>query len=398
MNWDRVTEALEHAAVDYEKELEKTRASGVKRGGIADAVFPGAVLLVGRGGEVLYSKAVGARSLIPELTPMSEDVVFDVASLTKVIVTTALAMQLFDSGQLALDRRLSRIFQSFSSHGKESMTIGHLLTHTSGYPATIPFFRTIARANEAERTGMMASRGAVDFVINESFRWKLENVPGKVAKYSDIGFILLAHAVEVMAGGQYLEKLAVKKIFAPLKLHSTGFVELSKIKRRGLEAITSMIAPTIECSWRGHLLCGEVHDDNAWAMGGVAGHAGVFSTAADVHRFATEMIDCYHGRGSLVSQQTVRKFWTRDGTVSGSTWAYGWDTPSAQGSSSGHHFGEGSVGHLGFTGCSLWIDPERELDVVLLSNRIHPSIENQRIKDFRPKIHDLVMETLGYAK
>jgi CubicO group peptidase (beta-lactamase class C family) len=170
------------------------------------------------------------------------------------------------------------------------------------------------------------------------------------------------------------------------------------MKRRGLAPVTDMIAPTAECPWRERILCGEVHDDNAWAMGGVAGHAGLFSTARDVHAFATEMIDCYHGRGGLVSQDTVRKFWTLDNSIEGSSWALGWDTPSPEHSSSGRYFSRNSVGHLGFTGCSLWIDPDRELDVVLLSNRVHPNPENNLIREFRPLIHDLVMETLGLAE
>ena len=158
-----------------------------------------------------------------------------------------------------------------------------------------------------------------------------------------------------------------------------------------------MIAPTAECQWRGQILSGEVHDDNAWVMGGVAGHAGVFSTAEDVNLFATEMINCYHGRGNLVDRDVIREFWTRAGVDQKSSWALGWDTPSEQKSSSGQYFSENAVGHLGYTGCSLWIDHERELSVVLLSNRIHPTPDNGSIREFRPKIHDLVMETLGYS-
>jgi CubicO group peptidase (beta-lactamase class C family) len=256
----------------------------------------------------------------------------------------------------------------------------------------------ISKADEADRVGVMTSRVATDMVYHEIFRGKLDNLPGKVAKYSDVGFILLGHALEVLSGGQTLDRLAIQRIFSPLELTGTGFVELSKLKRGGLEPISEQIVPTVDCPWRRRILCGEVHDDNAWAMGGVAAHAGVFSNAIDIHTFATELIDCWHGRGDLVSKDVVRRFWQRDDTVPGSTWALGWDTPSEGESSSGHFFSNSSVGHLGFTGCSLWIDPEREVNVVLLSNRVHPNPDNILIKKFRPIIHDLVMSALGYGQ
>ena len=388
MEWSKVDEALAAAARPYD---ERALPAALK----TTCVFPGAVLLVGRGGDVLYHKAFGCRSLVPEMTPVSEDTVFDVASLTKVIVTTTLAMQLVDRGLLNIDRRLSHIFQTFGTHGKERMTVRHLLTHTSGYPATIPFYKQIARADSAERAGVMNSRGAVEEVYNEIFRAKIEHLPGKATKYSDVGFILLGDAIETISSST-LDKLAPKNIFRPLRLQSIGYIDLSLVRRRGYEPVTEMIAPTAKCPWRGKILCGEVHDDNAWAMGGVAAHAGVFSNAYDVHAFAAELIACWHGRGELVGQETVRRFWTRDGTDPASTWALGWDTPSPERSSSGRWFQEGSVGHLGYTGCSLWIDPKRELDVVLLTNRIHSSTDNRAIQAFRPLIHDLIMETLGF--
>ena len=352
------------------------------------------MLLVGHRGQIVYHKAAGCRSLVPALSPMHLDTVFDVSSLTKALITTTLTMQLVDKGQLGIDSRLSRIFQTFGTLGKERMSVRHLLTHCSGYPAVMPFHKLISRADKAERWGIMTSRGAVEMVYSEIFRAKLEHVPGKVCTYSDIGFILLGAILEVCSGGQTLDKLAIKNIFKPLGLKSSGFIDISKVKRRGLAPISDVIAPTLECPWRGKLLCGEVHDDNAWAMGGIAGHAGFFSTTTDVHQIAVELLNCYHGRSNLVSQETIKKFWARDGAVNGSTWALGWDTPSAENSSAGKHFSKSAVGHLGYTGCSIWIDPEKEIDVVLLSNRIHPNDQNLTIREFRPMIHDLVMEAL----
>ena len=386
-DWSRVDEAMQSAVRPYGGEGDSANTK-------KSFVFPGAVLLVGRGGEVVYRKAFGCRSVLPDPSPMHEGVVFDVASLTKVMVTTTLAMQLVDRGLLDVDRRLSRVFQTFSTHGKERMTIRHLLTHTSGYPATFPFYRHIAKVDRGERTGVMSSRSATEMVYNEIFRGKLENLPGKVTKYSDIGFILLGDALEVSSCST-LDKLAPKNIFQPLGLPSTGYIELAWLKRRGLEAVNDIFAPTSFCPWRNRILNGEVHDDNAWALGGVAAHAGVFSTIDDVHAFASHLTECWHGRDGIVNRDVLRRFWTRDGTDPKSSWALGWDTPSESRSSSGKYFSEGSVGHLSYTGCSLWIDPKREIDVVLLSNRIHPSVENNAIHVFRPLIHDLIMETMG---
>lgn len=382
MDWGPVEKALEEA---HYHEGRKSH------------VFPGAVLLVGQAGDILYKRAFGCRSIVPKVTPLSEDMVFDVASLTKPIVTTTLLMKLVERGQIEIDRKLSRIFQTFGSHGKEQMTIRHLLTHCSGYPDTLPFYRRIAKVDSAERAGIMTSRGAVEMILNEIFRARLEHLPGRVAKYSDIGFILLGAAIEVIYGGKFLDRLAAEQIFGPLEMRSSGFIDLSKVRRKGIETVNEIIVPTTDDNWRRKILLGEVFDPNAWVMGGVAGHAGLFSTAEDIHLFATEMLRCWKRQSDFIDPRVVEQFWARDKTVPGSSWALGWDTKSEARSSSGQFFSANSVGHLAYTGCSLWIDPERELDVILLSNRIHPSVDNKAIRDFRPKIHDLVMQTLGYA-
>ena len=395
MDWTKVDQAMNGACVPY---IEAAAGDPQHAGHRAQAdapVFPGAVLLVGRGGDIVYHRAFGSRSLVPEAAPMDQDIVFDVASLTKPVITTTLLMQLVDRGLLEVDRRISRVIQTLSTHGKEKITIRHLLNHSSGYAAYIPFYKQIAQAHFSNRTGIMASRGAVDSIYNEIFRMKLESLPGQVARYSDVGFILLGAVLETICGGMSVEKLATRDIFKPLGLSASGFINLTTMRSRGLSPDHSRIAATAECPWRKRIIWGEVHDDNAWCMGGVAAHAGLFSTASDLHTFATEMIDCWFGRGSLVSSDVVRQFWTRDETVPGSTWALGWDTPSSKNSSAGKYFPPRAVGHLGYTGCSMWIDPERELDIVLLTNRVHPSTENNQIREFRPLIHDLIMEALG---
>ncbi len=389
IDWSKVDEALNKAVISY----------GSREGfpaNIKSAVSPGAVLLVGQGGEVLYQKAFGYRSIQPNITVLKPEMIFDIASLTKALITTTITMQLVDKGDLALDSRLSRIFQTFTTHGKEAMNILHLLSHTSGFPATSPYYKTIARVDNSRRSGVLTGRTASEIIYNEIFRTKLENMSGKVCRYSDIGFMLLGYALEVVTGTS-LDKLAIKNVIKPLRLANTGYIDLASIKNKDAQPDFEIIVPTALCPWRGRVLCGEVHDDNAWAMGGVAAHAGIFSNAHDLHLFASAMIDSYYGRNDFISSETVRKFWTIAGLDPQSTWALGWDTPSKQGSSSGKYFSPTSVGHLGFTGCSIWIDPLRELDVILLTNRVHPSTDNNLIREFRPVIHDLVMDALGYA-
>ncbi|HXN85288.1 MAG TPA: serine hydrolase, partial [Candidatus Binataceae bacterium] len=163
---------------------------------------------------------------------------------------------------------------------------------------------------------------------------------------------------------------------------------------RKLKPVLEMFAATENCPSRKRLLIGEVDDDNAFAMGGVAGHAGLFAPVRDVDKIAAQLIACYQGRSDFVSQKIIREFWTRDSAVPGSTWALGWDTPSPGRSSSGHRFPATAVGHLGFTGTSIWIDPARKISIAILTNRVHPSRDNQAIREFRPAIHDLIMEAI----
>ncbi|HVO95258.1 MAG TPA: serine hydrolase, partial [Terriglobales bacterium] len=177
-------------------------------------------------------------------------------------------------------------------------------------------------------------------------------------------------------------------------LRSSGFVDLSQLRTRRLQPVEEMIAPTENCPWRKKILCGEVHDDNAYAMGGVAGHAGLFSSARDIHDFIVRLSRCRNDADSFLPSSLVREFLTKDSSISGSTCALGWDSPSPIHSASGTLFSANSVGHLGFTGCSIWCDLEKTAHVILLTNRVHPSRKNERIKDFRPHIHDLIMKTL----
>lgn len=364
------------------------------RDAVRDGVFPGAVLLVGQGGKVVYHRAFGNRSLEPTVTPMHEDTIFDVSSLTKPIATTTAFLLLVQERKLRFDDRVTRLFHNFGVHGKTHVTFRHLLAHTSGLPAWRPYYKDVLKVERGGRVNFLASHGAKDFVYDMIQREKPENPPGEVAVYSDLNFMLLGNAIESVTSLS-LDRYCHDRIFRPLGMRATSFVDLSLLRTRRLVPVTEMIAPTERCPWRKKILCGEVHDDNAYAMGGVAGHSGLFTSARDLDRILWRLRDCWRGTDPFLAQALVQETFHRDTSVPASTRALGWDTPASQGSQAGSRFSANTVGHLGFTGTSVWLDLERDLHVVLLSNRVHPSRDNDRIKAFRPVAHDLVLEALG---
>jgi serine-type D-Ala-D-Ala carboxypeptidase len=362
--------------------------------GVENSVFPGAVVLVGQSGKVLYRGAAGWRSLDPTRTPLHEDTIYDVASLTKPLATTVAIMQLVKERKLRLDDRVSRFFPNFSVHGKQLITFRQLLSHSSGLPAWRPYYQEILQRETQEgRVSFLGTRSAREYVYTFLLREELAFLPGQKAVYSDLGFMLLGAVVEEISGLEF-DQYCQEKIFRPLELYDTFFINLEKKRRLGLKLQEARFAPTEQCSWRKRVLCAEVHDDNAYAMGGVAGHAGMFSTIADLDRLVHCLVACYHGVHPFLPASIVREFWKIDGRVNESTWALGWDTPSPQHSSAGDLFSSHSVGHLGFTGTSVWIDLEREMHVIVLSNRVHPRRDNEKIKSFRPALHNAVMRTV----
>ena len=360
---------------------------------VADGVFPGAVVLVGKDDDVVYEQAFGSRSLLPNKTPMRLDTIFDLASLTKPLATAVAIMLLIRERKLRLDDQLTRIIPMYGVLGKSLTTFRHLLNHSAGLPAWKAFFEDIIKNEKSGRINFIASRAAKNYVYEQIHREKSVTPPGGQTVYSDLGFIILAEAVEVLTGNTF-DRFCQERIFKPLGLRSTGFVDLTQLRTRRLQPVEEVIAPTESCPWRKKILCGEVHDDNAYAMGGVAGHAGLFSSAHEVHAFLVRMSQCLHGKDSFLPQAVMQEFLTRGSSPNDSNFALGWDTPTAGKSAAGSFFSPRSVGHLGFTGCSIWWDLEKNCHVVLLTNRVHPSRKNDKIKDFRPHIHDQIMKVL----
>ncbi len=400
----------------------------------ADGAFPGGVLAVALDGQVAVHP-LGALTYDAKARRADPETIYDVASLTKPIVSATAAMMLFEQGRLDLDAPVARYLPEFGAAARcdpdaawrARVTVRMLLLHNSGLPAHREFFKDVrgmrpgAKAQE-KRTplieglkphastvrlrrksfaasaagrqrelsppgslGTADARLAARSILARVAAEPLVREPGAQIEYSDLGFILLGEIIERLTG-ESLDEFARKNIFMPLGMNSSMFTP-----RRSLRA---RIAPTQnDTEYRKRLLHGEVDDENAWAMGGVAGHAGLFSTAGDIAIFAQMMLNGgIYAHRRLLARATIEQFTTRQ-NIGDSARALGWDVP-VQPSSSGVHFSAASYGHLGFTGTSLWIDPERKAFVILLTNRVHPTRANEKIKQVRPALHDAVMKAL----
>lgn len=333
---------------------------------LAEKAFPGGVLAVGKDGALVHLHPFGHLSYDPGSAKVEADTLYDLASLTKVVATTTMAMMLVDDGRLDLRKRVSDFLPGFRGPGKDKVTVWHLLTHSAGIDWWAPLYKEIKG-----KQAYLKRIEAMDLVYE----------PGTKSVYSDLGVILLGDILERVAG-EGLDVFARTRIFAPLGMHDTLF-------RPGPELLPR-IAPTENDPWRGRVIRGEVHDENAYALGGVAPHAGLFSTAPDLARFCQMLL--YGGvfeQHRLVSRQVVEEF-TRRAGVPGSSRALGWDTPS-QPSSGGTLLSARAFGHTGFTGTSIWIDPEKRLFIILLTNRVHPTRENNLIREVRPAVADAVV-------
>jgi beta-glucosidase-like glycosyl hydrolase/CubicO group peptidase (beta-lactamase class C family) len=347
-----------------------TGADRVIEQAVAARAFPGAVVAVGRDGALVHLRAFGSLSYDEGAPPARTDTLYDLASLTKVVVTTTMAMILVDEGKLDLAAPVSAFLPDFRGGDKDRVTVEHLLTHSAGLDWWMPLYRD-AQGRDAFRRRIVAA--------------PLAYAPGAKSLYSDLGLFLLGEVLETVAG-QPLDAFARARIFEPLGMGDTGF--------RPPAALLPRIAPTERDPWRGRVVHGEVHDENAFALGGVAAHAGLFGTAPDLARFAQTMLNggVYDHR-RLVSRETVERF-TRASTVPGSDRALGWQKPSGE-NSAGARLSPSAFGHTGFTGTSMWMDPERRLFVILLTNRVHPTRENNAIRQVRRDLADAVVGALA---
>jgi len=347
---------------------------------IAARAFPGCAFGVLAGRELVLKDAMGRftfEAVSPAVTAQTR---FDVASLTKVVGTTAAAMLLVQRGQIDLETPLCQLLPDFAADRAPGdlsrfVTLRHLLAHNSGLPGYVELFRTAATPES---------------LLRACLALPLEAVPGTRAEYSDPGFILLGKALEARMD-EPLDEWLMREVFDPLNMGATGFCPAQDQR--------SSIPPTEQDTWFRHrLIQGEVQDENASVLGGVAGHAGLFSNIEDLLRFAGAVLgvnagNVLNGEDGLFDASVLNRFTERQ-MPEGSSRALGWDTPSPSLSSAGKHFSSHSVGHLGFSGCSLWIDLDAALAVVLLTNRTWPDRKNQLIREVRPAFHDAVREAL----
>lgn len=345
---------------------------------IAAHAFPGCAFgVLADGGETVLLDGLGRFTYEEDSPAVTGQTIYDIASLTKVVATTAVAMRLFERGQLDVETPLGEVLPAFilgrdAKERARHVRLRHLLAHSSGLPGYVEFFRIAATPSS---------------LLHACLGLPLEAEPGTRVEYSDPGFILLGKALEVLAH-ERLARLVRREVLHPLRLRCTGFHPPTEVR--------PFIPPTEEdIAFRKRRIQGEVQDENAFVLKGVAGHAGLFSNVPDLLRFAGAILQSETESPTAASHfhpDIVEQFARRQ-QPEGSSRALGWDTPS-ENSSAGHHFSGHSVGHLGYSGCSLWIDLDAAVAVVLLTNRTWPDRSSQLIREVRPVFHDAVRKAL----
>src|SRR5208283_4938621 len=384
---------------DSGRRLDSEFKEAIRRG-----AFSGASLLISGGWAPDFERAWG--TVESGGVAVIQSTRFDLASLTKPLVTAPLCIAALERGLLNLDDPLSRFFPGSVPGDKEGITVKSLLSHSSGLPAYEPFYLELIKLPPKARPNALASM---------ILKTPLDTPPGKTADYSDLGFMLLGLILERQMGCR-LDRLAQDFLFARLGIDELHFCPIDerrtgnggrKTEDRGRNRdfrstySDSRYAATQICPWRKRLLFGEVDDENAWTLNGVSGHAGLFGTARGVFRLLSFLWNIYEGSltDPLWPRDLVRLFWTRTAVAQGlSDWCLGYDTPSRKGySSAGRYFSRNTIGHLGFTGVSFWLDLEKRVLVILLTNRVHPTRQNDEIRQLRPVLHDIIMEALTYG-
>ncbi len=346
---------------------------------IAQGIFPGAVLLCAKNKKILIHESYGEADIF-EKRKMTKDSIFDLASLTKPLATTLALSKLIERDQVFLDQKIGSILEEFKTSPKADITIDMLLRHTSGFPAHREYFKKIIKTNENPR----------QFLRHLLVCEELENIIGERQVYSDLGFMVLSWIIEEISG-QRLDQFVWEQIYSPLEIDDLFFPETGLKSKKFIQYRQKIVASQ-QCPWRKKVLVGEVDDDNAWAAGGIEGHAGLFGNAGSIYKLCFEILKALQNKPTRVLRpDIIQNFVSRKNKHA---MVAGFDTPSKEGSSSGNYFSKSSIGHLGFAGTSFWIDPETGLIIIFLTNRVHPLRSNEGIKKFRPQIHDLIFSEL----
>ncbi|NQU68430.1 MAG: serine hydrolase [Candidatus Marinimicrobia bacterium] len=356
-------------------DIDLSAAWAVLDSAIDERIFPGAQIFIAQDGKLIANRSFGHLTYDSDSPEVTDQTRYDVASLTKVLVTTPITMKLSSKYLIGLDHTVDQYFPEFTGGGKESVTLRHLMTHSSGLPPFKTYYQMDGFSNS-------------DDVIVDILSTSLDFTPGSQYQYSDLGMILMGKILEKV-GKRSLDSMARSWVFKPFNMDHTGYLPAASLKPK--------IAPTeYDSVYRHTLIQGVVHDENTYLMGGVAPHAGVFSTAMDIANYAQMMVNggTFLGRRYFESWM-INQYTRRQDLPAGSDRAIGWDTPSRNGhSSAGDMFSDSSYGHLGFTGTSLWVDPDRKIVVVMLTNRVHPTRDRGGIYEVRRRFHTEVMKAL----
>lgn len=359
--------------------MDKDRISGKIQEAILQGVFPGAVLLCAADQKIVFHESYGMADIF-EKRKMKTDSVFDLASLTKPLATTLALSKLIESEHIFPDQKIGSILKEFKTSPKADITIDMLLRHTSGFPAYREYFKKIIKTDKDPKQYLR------QLLVREALVNKID----EYQVYSDLGFMVLAWIIEKTTC-QRLDQFVSDQIYSPLGIEDLFFIDLT-VKKEKSNPYKQKIVATQDCPWRKKRLVGEVDDDNAWAVGGIDGHAGLFGDAISIYKLCCELLNALQNKPTKVLAPDIIKAFAKKKNLH--AMVAGFDTPSKKNSSSGQFFSSASVGHLGFTGTSFWIDPETSVIIIFLTNRVHPLRFNEGIKKIRPQIYDLIYSQL----
>jgi CubicO group peptidase (beta-lactamase class C family) len=374
--------------------LQKSGNAGVVASlleqGVSEGTLAGGVVLASVGGALVASSAVGFKQPRREgeedssVEPVDSTTVYDLGGLTQAICTASIMMRLASAGKIAVSDRASRFLQALGVGSKSSMTLAHLLSHTAGFPSGLSVYEDLVKANAGPRPGILTSSGAKQYAYTYFHNLPLKFEPGSRELHSDANYIVLGEICEVITGLP-LEKAYARYVAAPLKVSSLNFIDLTILRRRGLEPAVELFAASGKCTSRAREIRGEVWDENAWVMGGVSGHSGLFGTAGDVHTWACEVLRGYQGRSAVFTHDAVRAFVEPQVKL-------GFDTPSKDSGFVDREHAQLSFVATGATGCSVFIDPQRDAVIVFLSNAGYSGHQSRRFPALRADIHAALLD------
>jgi CubicO group peptidase (beta-lactamase class C family) len=363
---------------------------------ISDQTLSGAVVMVSKQGAPLLHYAAGMKVPDSQEAPeaargaMSIDTVFDLGQMTQAICTATILMRLVSAEKINATDRASRFLQALGVGQKSSITLAHLLSHSAGFPTGVSVYEDLVRANAGPRPGILSSSGAKQYAYTHFHNLPLKYEPGTRELVSDANYIVLGEICEIITGLP-LEKAYARYVAAPLRVGSLNFIDLTLLRRKGLEPVVELFAPTGFCSRRGRLLAGEVWDENAWVMGGVSGHCGLFGTAHDVHTWATEILRGYRGESSFLSKEAVAAFLSSESMTSPTGHRLGFTGAARENGFVDSKSAPRAFVTVGGTGCSVFIDPDTETIVVFLTNAGFSGHTSRRFLGLRADIHSAVM-------